>query len=57
MVPNLTLVGQGQSLTLGQRSGQVKVGHIVYHSIRSDDIKTLVTFSFVYRIWFKSYRQ
>ena len=57
MIPKLTLQIQGQSLTLCQRSGQVKVGHVAYHSIRSDDKNILVPFSFVYHTWFKSYRQ
>ena len=36
IIPNLTLKGQGQSLTQDQRSGQVKLGYVAYHSIWSD---------------------
>ena len=57
MIPNLTLKSQGQSLTEVQRSGQVKVGHVAYNSIWSDETSILVPFSFIYHIWFKSYRQ
>ena len=55
MISNLTLKSIGQSLTLGQRSCQVKVGHVAYHSIQSDDTNILVLFSFVYHWCYITY--
>ena len=57
MIPNFTLKGQGQSLTKVQMSGQVKVGYVAYHSIRSDETDILVPFLFIYHTWFKRYRE
>ena len=34
---NLAQTGQGQSLAKGQRSGQIKVGYVGYHSMWSDE--------------------
>ena len=51
------LKSQGQSLTQGERSSQVKVGHVAHHSIWNDETSILVPFSFVYHTWFKRYRQ
>ena len=39
------------------RLGQVKVGNIVYHSIRGQETKTSVPMVFVYHLLFKSYGQ
>ena len=42
----------------GQRSDQIRVGHVAYNLIRSDETSILlVPCLFVYHTWLKSYRQ
>ena len=54
VIPILTPKGQFENLTRGQ--GQVKLGHIAYHTIRSDETNTLMQLSLACVIRFKSYK-
>ena len=46
MKSNLTL-NQGQSLTLGQRLGEVEVDRAAYHTIRSDETNSYIVVIFI----------
>ena len=55
MICNMTYFGQVMTLTWGQIFNLTFRGHVIYHSMRLDELRTMAFKSIRYLVWRKSY--